>query len=226
MKKVYATLWIMAVLLLMQQGLQAQATLGLHTTSISNSSPAIDEEISLFTKLINTSATDTFNGVIDFSLANENGVITDVSVFGKPAVSGNILTLAPLQEMTLLFTVTPRSAYYVPGPDIIIVWPIASAPIVDSAKADIDIQQATGIENNEEQDMKIFVSNNILHVQNSSTTNTFQQVQIFNSTGALIISQTLYSNYEQIPLSNLAGGMYIAAVLSCDGKRYLIKFAQ
>lgn len=224
MKKVYICVWLTAILLLVQHVTRAQGSLGLYTTSVSNNLPAMGEQFSLFTKLINTSPVDTFKGIVDFSLANETGVIDDITVFGEPAVSGTFITLAPLQEMSLLFTITPQPTYFVPGPDIIIVWPLATAPIVDSARAQINIQEPTGIDGAAEETIKMFAHNGYLILQMPSEKEWLQRVQIFDVTGALLISEQLDANNATVPIGMLAKGIYIAEVTSRTGNKRSIKF--
>lgn len=224
MRKLYKCVLVVAMLLLIQLGLQAQGTLGLYTTSVSNSSPAMGEQFSLFTKLVNTSTTDTFKGVIDFELANEGGIINDIAVFGEPAVSGNFLTLAPLQEINLLFSITPQPSYFVVGPDIIIVWPLASAPVIDSARAQIFIQEPTGIKNAEQLTLKNWVQNQQLIIQLLNTENSLQRVQIFSTSGTLLISESTNGNTTNIPIGMLPNGIYIAEIVTSDGSRNCIKF--
>lgn len=209
-----------------QLNLHAQATLSLFTTSVSNTAPAMGQPFNLFTKLVNTSAVDSFKGVIDFSLANENGLINDVNVFGKPAVSGNFITLAPLQEMNLLFTVTPQPAYFVPGPDIIIVWPIAAAPVVDSAIAQIDIQEPSSIAGIKPAELKVFAQNDVLMLQLLNSESSLKHVQILSVTGNLLIAEALNGNSAGISIAMLPKGMYVVEVLTADGRRSALKFVR
>jgi hypothetical protein len=101
--------YILALLIVIGVGMPsttfAQAKLGLYTTSVSNSTPNLNDQISIFTKLKNTSTTDTFSGVINFLLANKDSIITNLSVVGKPPFTGTSITLAPLEEKAALFTV-------------------------------------------------------------------------------------------------------------------------
>jgi hypothetical protein len=105
----------------------------------------LNDQISIFTKLKNTSTTDTFSGVINFLLANKDSIITNLSVVGKPPFTGTSITLAPLEEKAALFTVQLLPTYFKAGPDIIIVWPVASVAVVDSARAPIQIANALGL---------------------------------------------------------------------------------
>jgi len=106
--------YILALLIVIGVGMPsttfAQAKLGLYTTSVSNSTPNLNDQISIFTKLKNTSTTDTFSGVINFLLANKDSIITNLSVVGKPPFTGTSITLAPLEEkpLFLLFSFCPR----------------------------------------------------------------------------------------------------------------------
>lgn len=224
MKNVYIYAVVLTGLFISYTNVNAQGSLGLYTTSVSNSNPAMGEEFSLLTKLINTSSLDTFSGFIDFDLANENGIITDVSVFGEPQVSGTQLTLAPLQEMFLLFTITPLPAYFTPGPDIIIVWPITTAPVVDSARAAINIKTPTDIDETGNGSCKIFVHNSTLYVQVIEDKYMLQHVQIFGINGQLLISKNIHEGNTSLSINELSNGLYIAEVVMSNGNTKRLKF--
>jgi hypothetical protein len=183
--------YILALLIVIGVGMPsttfAQAKLGLYTTSVSNSTPNLNDQISIFTKLKNTSTTDTFSGVINFLLANKDSIITNLSVVGKPPFTGTSITLAPLEEKAALFTVQLLPTYFKTGPDIIIVWPVASVAIVDSARAPIQITNALWAwKSKVEMKFQLFVANEQLFVRKNGQENALQYVRIYAVSGALI----------------------------------------
>ena len=202
----------------------AQAKLGLYTTSVSNSTPNLGDQISIFTKLRNTSTTDTFSGVINFLLANKDSIITNLSVVGKPPFTGTSITLAPLEEKAALFTVQLLPTYFKAGPDIIIVWPVASVAIVDSARAPIQIVNALGLDELSGNEIQLFVANEQLFIRKSSQQNALQYVRIYAVSGALIEQHSLHATNNTIPLQQLPSGMYIVEMVSGNTIMKRIKF--
>lgn len=202
----------------------AQAKLGLYTTSVSNSTPNLGDQISIFTKLRNTSTTDTFSGVINFLLANKDSIITNLSVVGKPPFTGTSITLAPLEEKAALFTVQLLPTYFKAGPDIIIVWPVASVAIVDSARAPIQIVNALGLDELGGNEIQLFVANEQLFVRKNGQENALQYVRIYAVSGTLIEQHLLHSTNNNIPLRHLPDGMYIVEMVSGNTIMKRIKF--
>jgi hypothetical protein len=220
--------YILALLIVIGVGMPsttfAQAKLGLYTTSVSNSTPNLNDQISIFTKLKNTSTTDTFSGVINFLLANKDSIITNLSVVGKPPFTGTSITLAPLEEKAALFTVQLLPTYFKAGPDIIIVWPVASVAVVDSARAPIQIANALGLEEQGGNEIQLFVANEQLFVRKSGQENALQYVRIYAVSGALIEQHSLHAMNNTIPLQQLPSGMYIVEMVSGNSIMKRIKF--
>ena len=202
----------------------AQAQLGLYTTSVSNSTPNIGDQFYLFASLKNYSATDTFNGVINFELANKDSIITIVTIVGKPPYTNTIIKLAPLEEKSALFTVQILPSHFTAGPDIIIVWPIASVPTVDSARAPIVIQNPLGIKEQTESKLHLFVFNEQIFIQNTDTENPLQQLQILNMNGQVVSAIPINSNSTVVPIAELPKGIYVAQLNFVSGERRMWKF--
>lgn len=205
---------------------KAQAQLGLYTTSVSNSTPILGDQLSIFTKLKNVSSTDTFSGTVNFLLANKDSIITNVSIVGKPAWAGTSITLAPLEEKAALFTVQLLPSYFKVGPDIIIVWPVSIVKTVDTARAPIRIFAPLSITSTIPNLQHLYVANEQLIIQNSENINGLQQLRIFDSSGRLIESHFVELNSTTIPIHHLPQGIYIAEIKEENGSIKRIKFVR
>lgn len=201
----------------------AQAQLSLTTTSTSNSTPAINDQLSILTKLKNVSLTDTFTGPVDFLLANKDSIIYDVTIVGKPAFAGTTITLAPQEERSALFTVELFPSHFKAGPDIIIVWPVAAVHITDSARAPIVIQPALGIDAVAQDDVSAYFSGDQLHILTDAKITT-GRVEIYNMIGQTVGSYTLTSPTTTIPLHHLPKGSYIADIQTGDRPARRVRF--
>ncbi len=189
----------------------AQAQLSLTTTSTSSSTPAINDQLSILTKLKNVSLTDTFTGPVDFLLANQDSIIYDVNIVGKPAFAGTTITLAPQEERSALFTVELFPSHFKAGPDIIIVWPVAAVHITDSAKAPIVIQPMLGIDPIAESGVSAYFSADLLHIKTIAVAPA-GRVEIYDMLGQSVGSYPLTGTSTIIPLHHLPQGSYIADI--------------
>ena len=204
---------------------QAQATLGLTTTSVSSSTPPLGSQLSIFTMLKNTSTTDTFSGIVNFQLANKDSIHTIASVVGMPTFAGTVVTLAPQEQRSALFTVQLLSSYFSIGTDIIIVWPVASSVrITDSARAPISIQPALSISELDNDSLRLFVSNGHLIIHNQGAKIILEQVHICDIIGRRIISHSASDIDIDIPLDGLPSNIYFAEIVLTNGETKTIRF--
>jgi hypothetical protein len=224
--KYACTIWlIIAAFIMSPHNSSAQASLGLFTSSVSNSSPTLNTQISIFTELLNLSATDTFRGVVNFKLANKDSIITNVNVVGMPNFAGTSITLAPQEQKAALFTVQLLPSYFSIGNDIIIVWPVAAVATPDSAKAPIVISAETGISDIASQSVKAYVADERLMIISDDKTG-LQQVQIFDIAGRKVGEYTIDATAITISLHDLPKGIYIADILTTTGESRKIKFVR
>jgi hypothetical protein len=228
MKKVYLVACCLLAFVFSNNPVSAQGVLSLYTTSSSNTTLPMGGMVSINTKLVNTSATDTFNGLIDFELANGNGIINDINVFGEPQISGTVFKLAPQEEKLLLFTVTPNASYFAPGPDIIIVWPIAASAnaIIDSARVAINILQSTGVNETDMQQIRILNTGTDLFISTGSEKIATERVQLFNLQGQLLLQQYFNATNVHLPITELPKGIYVVELTTNNGIRKLMKFVK
>lgn len=206
----------------------ANAQAILHTTinSLSTSTPTIGDQLFVNIQLQNVSLTDTFKGVIAFDLANQDSIIENVAIVGKPNYNGTFITLAPLETKAGLFTVQIVGPNFVVGPDIIIVWPIASAIIFDSAQAPINIQGPLGIEEDESGSPQFLQTEDAIFIQLQGSKVALQGVRIFNLNGQLLIHQQLQEGNNSIPTENLPLGVYVAEIEMTNGKAKRVKWVK
>ena len=227
MKTIYTLLLAVAILTGSPVLVKGQAGLGLTTTSVSNSSPAIGTQISILTNLTNVSTIDTFTGIVNFSLANKDSIITNVAIVGYPNFAGTQITLAPQQSRSALFTVQIAHTYFMAGPDIIIVWPIATnAHTVDTAAAPINITWPLGINNPAGDNILIFNANDNLIVQNTAPKTGLEQLRIFDLLGNTLVTCPLKDVTTVVPVNALPTGLYIAAVFDESGMVRAVKFVR
>jgi hypothetical protein len=226
MKKLHLLILFFVLVLGLRDPLSAQARLGLYYTSASSTTPNLNTQLSVFTQLKNLSTTDTFSGVVNFSLANKDSIITNLSVVGYPSFTGTSITLAPLEQRSALFTLQLLPSYFKIGPDIIIVWPVVSVAVIDSARAPIDIQAAVGVDDIADDSMQVFVANEHLFIRNSGIDQRLQQVQIIDIEGREIISRSAELKEHSLYLGDLPKGIYLIRIQIGEGLFRRIKFVR
>lgn len=198
----------------------AQAQLSLTTISTSSTTPAINTQLSILTKLKNVSLTDTFSGPVDFLLANQDSIIYDINIVGKPAFAGTTITLAPQEERSALFTVQLDPSHFKAGPDIIIVWPVAAIHIADSARAPIVIQPALGIASGQIQSAAYCIGGSFVIRAEAA----IAKVDIYNMMGQCVDSYTISGTAATVPVHHLPEGTYIADITMGSGEALRIRF--
>ncbi len=227
MKYLYILLLAAAALTCSPVHVKAQASLGLTTTSVSNSTPALGTQISIMTSLTNVSMQDTFTGIVNFSLANKDSIITNVAIVGYPNFAGTQITLAPQQSRAALFTVQIDHSYFMAGPDIIIVWPIATnAHTIDTAAAPITITWPLGINDPALNNISIFTANDNLIVHNTTPKIGLEQLRIYDLLGNTLITYPLNDATTVVPVNSLPAGLYVAAVYNAAGQFKAVKFVR
>ncbi|MCW3126497.1 MAG: hypothetical protein JWO03_2155 [Bacteroidetes bacterium] len=225
MKCIY-TVSLLALILCTSVITNGQARLSQTTTSVSDTTPNLNDQLSVLTSLKNESLTDTFTGTIDFVVANKDSIINMPLVVGKPAFAGTVITLAPQQTRSALFTVTLQPNRFSIGVDIIIVWPVAAVQIIDSARAPINIQPALGITPVSQEGITAFVFGEQLFTQNNGSKSSLRRVQIYDLMGHIVGDYHLSDNTSVIPLHQLPAGVYVADIVGEMGAGKRLKFVK
>jgi hypothetical protein len=162
-----------------------------------------------------------FVGTLDFGLRNTQQQLSSTDLFNKPPFSGNTIILNPGESVPAVFSVDVDAPYFIPGPDVVVVWPISTAPIGDSIVINLNINGATGITSANQLKLSYLVLSDKIVWTNTATENPIEQVRIYN-----LIGQTIYStngDNNEVPTNQLNSGLYICEIRSAD-KRSIIKF--
>ncbi|MFN8276442.1 MAG: T9SS type A sorting domain-containing protein [Chitinophagales bacterium] len=216
---------VLLFLLLQCGSVQGQGVLGLTTTSQSSTIPAMHDQLSVFTKLKNYSATDTFKGAVDFLLANKDSIIYDINIVGKPAFAGTVIQLAPLEEKAALFTVQILPSHFKVGPDIIIVWPVAAVQVIDSARAPIVIQPALGVPVVSGEGARLWMQGDALNGWWEADESRLGRVQITDALGQVVMDVSAVGEVH-ISLAPLPKGVYVATLRQGAGPLRTLRFVR
>ena len=171
--------------------------------------------------LISNYDSSEFVGTLDFGLRNSQQQLSSTDLFNKPPFSGNTIMLNPGETVPAVFSIDVDAPYFIPGPDVVVVWPISTAPIGDSIVINLNINGATGIANTNQVKLSYLVLRDKIVWTNTETKNPIEQVRIYNLVGQTIYSTSGDSN--EVPINQLNSGLYICEIRSAD-KRSVIKF--
>ncbi|MCS6934283.1 MAG: T9SS type A sorting domain-containing protein [Chitinophagales bacterium] len=165
-----------------------------------------------------------FYGKIDFGLRNNAQILTQTSIFDKPAYSGDTVLLQPGERVPAVFSIDITPAYFGPGPDVVVVWPICTAPVGDSIVIPLLIQDPNSIHEVKEKLFSYSINHNELMLETPGYENIIERVRIFDINGALVL---LHNSPEtrHIPLVSLPRGIYIAEVRISNAV-YHLRFAR
>jgi hypothetical protein len=159
-------------------------------------------------------------------MANKDSIIYNINIFGKPAIAGTTITLAPHDSINLLFTAQLLTSNFMVGPDIIIVWPVAAVQILDSAKAPITIGIATGINQTGSDHISAYVSNDQLYIHDADGQSLLTHLRIYNLVGQLVAEHQLTDSTTIVSLQTLPHGIFIADITGESGVSKRIKFVR
>lgn len=203
----------------------SQSSLRLNVITVSDTAPALGDEILVFANLQNTDSTNSFSGVVSFEVANSIQNLSNKNILSSPPYSGTQITLDPKEEIPALFTVKVDEQYFKAGPDIIVIWPMTTLPPKDSIRVPITIHQALGIEGFTKNKHYLTVNGNQLTIHCGVTANNdLKQVRIFDLAGQLLLQQCHDENNISINIDMLPRGMFICELLLNNNKRNTIKF--
>lgn len=205
----------------------SQSSLRLSVITVSDSAPALGDEILVFANLQNTDTANSFTGVVNFEIANGIQNLSGNNILSAPPYNGTQITLNPKEEIPALFTVRVDEQYFKVGPDIIVIWPMTTLPPNDSIRIPINIHQALGIEGLTQNKPHLSVNGNQLMIHSGATANNeLKQVRIFNLTGQLLLQQSSEEKNINLSIDELPRGIFICELLYGNNKRNVMKFVK
>jgi len=172
--------------------------------------------------------TNIYVGPVSFGLKHANGmVLTNADdIFDQPAYSGYPIYMGPQDTIPALFHVHIDPMYFIPGPDVVVVWPITQLPVVDSISIQLlitadSVSAGIGTVNNAV--FRYSIQENEILLLNLSAETNFKQVRIYDLLGKQV--STLNSDHiTTIPVPSLPKGIYLCEMVTVDGQTHIIRF--
>lgn len=165
-----------------------------------------------------------FAGTLDFGLRNSQQVLTNADhVFNRPPYSGTQIFLNPGETVPAVFSIHVDDPYFMPGPDVVVVWPISSRPIADSILILLDVIGPNTVPQYEEATFGYLITPQKIMLQHLPPETKVQQVRIYNVFGQCL-AWFNSGITDEIPLGYLPRGIYLCEISTSDQKRKVIKF--
>jgi hypothetical protein len=164
-----------------------------------------------------------FTGRINFGLRSNNDIITNSTVFDQPPYSGDSIYLNGHETVPAVFGVNINPQYFTPGPDVVVVWPICTAPNVDSIVLHIFVQDPSGINGPAAGLFAYHIQADKILFSNGQANTVFEQVRIFDVAGRQVIAQN-GTNITEVPIGRLLQGVYVCQLICGNGLKINFKF--
>lgn len=206
-------------------GAASASNLGFGATSFSQDTLNIGDTLHIFTSVKNYDAA-AYNSTLSFKL-KINGVLNaNPNLFPNP-VAGQQLNLAAGDSLDVEMIVVITPAYFLVGPDILVVWPYPTDGSLahDSIIKQIYVQDyGTGINDD---DKGVFIrswfANGEYHIYNDGINIDFNRVSFYDMLGQQVLDAPISGN-ASVPFSSFPNGTYIAVITYNGKQRKLVKF--
>lgn len=180
--------------------------------------------ITISAEVQNTDSANSFGGTVDFGLRNYTQNLSSVSgIFNKPYYSSQQISLGPGEKIPAIFSVDIEHPYFSPGPDVVVVWPIAQSPSTDSVVIYLNIFNPSGIYTDKRLEFEYAVAEDKILLLNLPSEIVFKQVRIYTVLGQEI-SRIAPPVFSEIPIGILPKGIYLCELIANDNRRNVIKF--
>lgn len=218
---------VLLIALCLGQAAHGASSLGFGATTYSEDTLNLGDTLHINTYLKNYD-TAAYASTLGFRL-KINGIINvNQNIFPNP-LQGQQLNLAPGDSLALNMIVVITPAYFVVGPDILVVWPYPTDGGIahDSLIKQIIVRDyETGI--NEaalDEALKAWLQNDQFVINSDAALVELNRVSFYNLYGEITYS-TPASNNTQIPLGHLPRGIYIAEIIYNGNQRKLVKISK
>ncbi|MFN8323390.1 MAG: T9SS type A sorting domain-containing protein [Chitinophagales bacterium] len=171
----------------------------------------------------NIDTQQSFSGLLDFGLRNNQQTLSQTGIFNKPPYSTNIITLGPGEIVPAVFSIDIDQPYFSTGPDVVVVWPISNSPIADSIRILLNILDPSGIAGEKELNVSYLIMPDRIMLLNTMPQTTLKQVRIYSIVGQQL-SFIQSASLNEIPLPEMPHGIYLCEMTGTDNKRKVIRF--
>jgi hypothetical protein len=192
--------------------LKAAGNLGWGATTFSKDTLFLGDTLFITTSLKNYD-TQTYNDSVGFALTINSVLNVNQNIFPNPyPVQPISIPIGDSLPASLIIVITP--AYFLVGPDILVVWPKAKggAQAHDSiVKTIIVLDPTLGIDKQQKNLPSVLYRDNTLFLSSEDPATQLNRVRIFNLLGEELIDAPL-NDKNSIPFSKEPNGIYLAEV--------------
>lgn len=223
--------WIkpLAVLgcLISMYGSTKASSIGFGATSYSQDTLNIGDTLRIATYIKNYDNTP-YNSPLSFKLKINGIQNANTNLFPNP-VQGQQLNLNPGDSLAVNMIIVITPAYFLVGPDILVVWPF---PTDEQAAHDSLVKviyvRDYGTDINEGDKgsfIRSWFSNGQYNIYTDAADLNFNRVSFYNLTGEQMLDVPVNGN-TSIPFGSYASGMYVAVITYNNNQKKLVKFSK
>lgn len=200
------------------------SSLGFGLTTYSQDTLQLGDTLRINTYLKNYD-TATYASTVTFGLKINGVQNVNPNIFPNP-LAGQVLNLGPGDSLqaNLIVVITP--AYFIVGPDILVVWPIPTdgKPARDTLTYNIHVTYpGTGIDDNGADFIRAWLINGQFNVLTEAGDINLNRVSFYSLSGQCILEAPLNGN-TSIPFQSYPPGIYLAEIVYNGDQRKLVKF--
>lgn len=201
---------------------QAQSSLGFGATTFSKDTLFLGDTLFIHTYLKNND-TNAYTDTVAFKL-KINGILNiNQNIFPNPLNNQGInLPAGDSLSITLIAVITP--AYYLIGPDILVVWPVANTGGLahDSIIKQIIVVENTGLNDGPDARLRIFCTQNQLNIESTDDNLGLNHVRIFDVQGRELVNREIAGS-TSIPFRDYPTGLYLIEVTGPNNQRQVYR---
>jgi len=200
------------------------SNLGWGTTTFSKDTLFLGDTL-FITSFLKNYDPQPFNDTVEFSL-KINGILNvNPLIFPNPFPSQPI-NIAGNDSLPTNLRIIITQAYFLVGPDILVVWPRANdgSPAHDSIIKTIIVldPRLVGLKDETDQNLRAFYHDEKIFIQPEDPGIIFNRVRIFNLSGQVIINEP-FSGSSHIPFNNQPNGIYYTEVTFNNSEKRILK---
>ncbi len=204
---------------------QGQSSLGFGATTFSKDTLFLGDTLFINTYLKNNDVSP-YTDTVAFKL-KINGILNvNQNIFPNPLLNQGLnLAAGDSLPITLIAVITP--AYYLVGPDILVVWPVANTGGLahDSIIKQIIVVDHTGLDELTDPHLRLYYRQNLLNIEQNDGYVNLNRVRIFDLQGRELINRQLAGD-TNLPFENYPAGFYLAEITYNGTARRIYRFCK
>jgi hypothetical protein len=204
------------------------SNIGLGHTTYSKDTVGFGDTLIITTSIINYDV-NLYQGTVNITYQLNGAQNIDDKIFPDP-LSGQVVNLPPGDSLPVYMHIIISGAYFLAGPDILVVWPICpdGTDPYNYVRDTIFVDPPTAITGTGQgaPQLKVYTVGGNIIINNSNPVFTLNRVRIFDILGHEISNVACITNHQQIDVAKQPDGIYLAEVELNTGQKAVFKVSK